>query len=64
MHRVLLCALIVLALVSPAAARVVPYPKSFQARMIATNGTRLYVRVGGSGPAVVLLHGFGDTGDM
>jgi pimeloyl-ACP methyl ester carboxylesterase len=31
---------------------------------VATNGTSLYVRVGGSGPAVVLLHGFGDTGDM
>jgi pimeloyl-ACP methyl ester carboxylesterase len=24
----------------------------------------LYVRVGGSGPAVVLLHGYGETGDM
>ena len=32
--------------------------------MVQTNGTSLYVRVGGSGPAVVLLHGFGDTGDM
>ncbi len=32
--------------------------------MVETNGTTLYVRVGGSGPAVVLLHGFGDTGDM
>src|SRR6202012_3150449 len=29
-----------------------------------TNGTELYVRVGGKGPAVVLIHGFGDTGDM
>jgi len=28
------------------------------------NGTKLYVRVGGSGPAVVLLHGYGETGDM
>lgn len=64
MHRVLIGALIALALVAPAAARVLPYPKSFAARMIATNGTSLYVRVGGSGPAVVLLHGFGDTGDM
>jgi pimeloyl-ACP methyl ester carboxylesterase len=27
-------------------------------------GTKLYVRHGGSGPAVVLLHGFADTGDM
>jgi len=32
--------------------------------MVQTNGTRLYVRIGGEGPAVVLLHGFGDTGDM
>ena len=40
------------------------YPKTFRARQIATNGTKLYVRVGGSGPAVVLLHGYGETGDM
>jgi pimeloyl-ACP methyl ester carboxylesterase len=31
---------------------------------IATNGTVLHVRIAGSGPAVVLLHGYGDTGDM
>jgi cephalosporin-C deacetylase-like acetyl esterase len=31
---------------------------------IETNGTTLHVRVGGHGPAVVMLHGFGDTGDM
>jgi pimeloyl-ACP methyl ester carboxylesterase len=41
-----------------------PYPATFQARMVQTNGTSLYVRFGGKGPAVVLLHGFGDTGDM
>ena len=40
------------------------YPKTFRARQIATNDTKLYVRVGGSGPAVVLLHGYGETGDM
>jgi len=45
-------------------ARVEPYPSTFQSREIATNGTTLHVRVGGSGPAVLLLHGFGDTGDM
>jgi pimeloyl-ACP methyl ester carboxylesterase len=28
-----------------------------------TDGTQ-YVRVGGKGPAILLLHGFGDTGDM
>src|SRR5262245_35146047 len=28
------------------------------------SGTKLYVRVGGSGRAVALLHGYGETGDM
>jgi len=41
-----------------------PFPASFHTQMVQTNGTRLYVRIGGEGPAVVLLHGFGDTGDM
>src|ERR1700761_5090551 len=54
------CALV---LAVPAAA-VEPFPSSFKTQTIKTNGTELYVRVGGSGPAVVLLHGFGDTGDM
>jgi len=40
------------------------FPASFRTQEIATNGTTLHVRVGGSGPAVVLLHGYGDTGDM
>jgi pimeloyl-ACP methyl ester carboxylesterase len=47
-----------------ASAHVVPFPPAFHARQISTNGTSLFVRVGGHGPAVVLLHGFGDTGDM
>jgi pimeloyl-ACP methyl ester carboxylesterase len=51
-------------LVSTALARVEPFPASFHTQMVQTNGTRLYVRVAGKGPAVVLLHGFGDTGDM
>lgn len=53
-----------LALTTVASARITPFPASFQTQMIATNGTSLYVRVGGQGPAVILLHGFGDTGDM
>lgn len=40
------------------------FPASFHEQDIPTNGTTLHVRVGGSGPAVVLLHGYGDTGDM
>jgi len=46
-------------------ARVSPYPKGFHARQIGTNRTLVFVRVGGrGGPAVVLVHGLGDTGDM
>ena len=48
----------------PVAAEVPPFPPSFQTSDIAANGTTLHVRVGGQGPAVVLLHGFGETGDM
>lgn len=60
-----LIALALLALVPVATdAAVEPYPSSFQTRIVETNGTDLYVRVGGKGTAVVLLHGFGDTGDM
>ena len=47
-----------------AVAQVEPFPGSFHPRRIPTNGTTLYVRVGGTGPAVVLLHGYGETGDM
>jgi pimeloyl-ACP methyl ester carboxylesterase len=58
-------ALALLALLPMASvAAIEPYPSSFQTQMVQTNGTSLYVRVGGKGPAVVLLHGFGDTGDM
>lgn len=42
----------------------VPFPASFQTRDIHTSGAIIHVRVGGKGPAVLLLHGFGDTGDM
>jgi len=48
----------------PAVAQIEPFPASFHIRRIATNGTTLHVRIGGTGPAVVLLHGYGETGDM
>jgi pimeloyl-ACP methyl ester carboxylesterase len=51
-------------LITAPALAVEPFPSSFHAAQIKTNGTSLYVRVGGQGPAVVMLHGFGDTGDM
>jgi pimeloyl-ACP methyl ester carboxylesterase len=45
-------------------AQVESFPARFQTRTIAANGTQIHVRVGGSGSAVILIHGFGDTGDM
>jgi pimeloyl-ACP methyl ester carboxylesterase len=51
-------------LIAAPACAVEPFPSSFRTQEVKTNGTTLYVRVGGSGPAVVMLHGFGDTGDM
>ena len=48
----------------PVAAQIQPFPANFRVQDIATNGTKLHVRVGGQGPAVVLLHGYGETGDM
>jgi len=64
MRRYLSLAFVTLILSTPAIARVEPFPRGFQSREIATNGTTLHVRVGGTGTAVLLLHGFGDTGDM
>jgi len=49
---------------SPCVAKVEPYPADFKTQTIAVNGTRIFVRVGGHGPAVVMLHGYGETGDM
>lgn len=40
------------------------FPAGFRMQEIAANGTVLHVRIGGTGPAVVLIHGYGDTGDM
>lgn len=40
------------------------FPADFRTRDIATNGTTIHVRSGGAGPAVILLHGYGETGDM
>jgi len=53
-----------LALATPATAQVPAFPGSFTTRDIETNGATIHVRVGGQGPAVVLLHGYGETGDM
>jgi pimeloyl-ACP methyl ester carboxylesterase len=40
------------------------FPPEFRTSDIAANGTSIHVRSGGTGPAVILLHGYGETGDM
>ena len=47
---------------SPAA--IGTWPAAIRAQQMPVNGGTQYVRVGGTGPAVLMLHGFGDTGDM
>jgi len=54
-----------LGLLSSVASRAADFAlPSFAVREVATNGATLHVRSGGTGPAVVLLHGYGETGDM
>jgi pimeloyl-ACP methyl ester carboxylesterase len=40
------------------------FPRTFQTQHLKTDGVTIHLRAGGQGPAVVMLHGFGDTGDM
>jgi pimeloyl-ACP methyl ester carboxylesterase len=40
------------------------FPPTFAVRHVPIGGASIYVRFGGQGPAVVLLHGYGETGDM
>src|SRR5258708_5759198 len=64
MFRIVIGALVAFAMALPAMAQVQRFPASFRTQDVQTNGSTIHVRVGGQGPAVVLLHGFGDTGDM
>jgi pimeloyl-ACP methyl ester carboxylesterase len=40
------------------------FPPNFRTRDILSNGTTIHVRARGTGPAVLLLHGYAETGDM
>jgi pimeloyl-ACP methyl ester carboxylesterase len=64
MRPILFAFLAASSLATPALAQPAPFPKSFHTQEIASNGATLHVRVGGTGSAVVLLHGYGETGDM
>jgi pimeloyl-ACP methyl ester carboxylesterase len=40
------------------------YAPGFTTHIVIVGGRRVYYRIGGHGSAVLLLHGYGDTGDM
>ena len=64
MLRIVLGALGVFAVATPASAQVQPFPAGFEIREIQTDGATIHTRIGGRGSAVLLLHGYGETGDM
>ena len=64
MKNILFAIAACLVLGSDALADTFEFPKSFRTEEIKINGTKLHVRIGGKGPAVLLIHGYGDTGDM
>jgi pimeloyl-ACP methyl ester carboxylesterase len=64
MQRLVLWLIGLCALAGAAYAEIPAFPPAFKTREIAANGTTIHVRIGGQGPAVVLLHGYGETGDM
>jgi pimeloyl-ACP methyl ester carboxylesterase len=51
-------------LLSSANAATEAFPQSFRTEDVKAGDAVIHVRVGGHGPAVVMLHGFGDSGDM
>ena len=63
-QRVATLLLLALFMVSPALGQIIPFPKTFRSEEISANGTTIHTRIGGQGPAVLLLHGYGETGDM
>jgi pimeloyl-ACP methyl ester carboxylesterase len=64
MLRHFIAVTLALVLSAPALAQVKPFPAGFRTQEVLVGDATLHVRIGGKGPAVVLLHGFGDTGDM
>ena len=64
MRNVAAAASIVCLLSASALAAIQPFPANFGTLNVVTNGTQIYVRAGGEGSAVLLLHGYGETGDM
>jgi pimeloyl-ACP methyl ester carboxylesterase len=64
MGRQLVFALCMVLAGTPALAGITAFPAEVHTREIKVDGAVIHVRTGGHGPAIVMLHGFGDSGDM
>jgi len=64
MLKFLLGTLIIIIFTPITMAQVSPFPSDFHNQEIKNDDVTLHVRIGGHGPAVVLIHGFAFTGDM
>jgi pimeloyl-ACP methyl ester carboxylesterase len=64
MLRSVVGAAVALAFALPAMAEVPPYPTTFRTQAVEVDGATIHVRIGGQGPAVLMIHGYGETGDM
>jgi len=60
----LLAVAVAVADVVPASAAAQTFAPGFVEHTTMVDGRPLFYRIGGSGPAVILIHGFGDTGEM
>lgn len=60
----LLIAVLVAAAGNARAVTTSQFAPGFSAHTVQAGGRTIYYRIGGSGPAVLLLHGYGDTGQM
>jgi pimeloyl-ACP methyl ester carboxylesterase len=62
---IIVLTILLVSAVTTARAAITEFPPEFSTRKITSPaGAEIFVRHGGHGPAVVMLHGFGDTGDM
>ena len=57
-------ALLAGSLTAAAPAQTGPFAPGFAQKTVLAGGRAVHYRIGGSGPAVLLLHGYGDTGAM
>lgn len=64
MKRLMMTTALAVLIATGASAQVAPFPAQFRTEQIQGEGAELHVRVAGRGPAVVLLHGYTQTGDM